>query len=312
MNRITICLLAAACLTITACHKKEDASLYLNSCVDKIGSGNIAGAIADCTKAIEVDPKMSAAYVNRSYARLGIRNFDGAIADATEAIQMGDMSGYSARGQAKQLSGDLSGAIEDITKAIELQPTAIAYELRAKFRYEKESGRVDADKGQMAGVSKGELALVVTDCTKAVTMDSGLADAYATCGFAKKLLGDDGGAITDFSQAIVLKPQNAVPYMGRCGVELAVRNFPQSVADCTKAIALKPDYEDAYAIRGLARASTGDLDGGIADYDTVIQLEPASGPAYSTRGDIKKVKGDIAGANADYAKATALGFDGFR
>jgi tetratricopeptide (TPR) repeat protein len=89
--------------------------------------GDLEGAIADFTKAIEVDPRYANAYYNRGIARQAKGDHDGAIVDYTKAIEIDprDAKAYYNRGIARLAKGDLDraiGAIADFAKAIEIDP----------------------------------------------------------------------------------------------------------------------------------------------------------------------------------------------
>ena len=63
-------------------------------------------------------------YFNRGIVEKANGDFDGAIADYTRAIEIDPTyaAAYSNRGNAKQAKGDLDGAIADCNRAIELDP----------------------------------------------------------------------------------------------------------------------------------------------------------------------------------------------
>jgi len=84
----------------------------------------IAGAIADYTKAIEVDPDNGDSYKARGNLKAKLLDSDGAIADYTKVIELdpSDASSYLARGDLKARLQDSEGAITDYTKAIEVAP----------------------------------------------------------------------------------------------------------------------------------------------------------------------------------------------
>src|SRR2546423_1794714 len=76
-------------------------------------------------------------YNNRGDARFAKGDHDGAIADYTKAIEIDPrVAGpYAGRGLARQAKGDLDGAIADYTKAIEIDPhLALAYYYRGVAR----------------------------------------------------------------------------------------------------------------------------------------------------------------------------------
>lgn len=86
--------------------------------------GDLDGAIADYTKAIEIDPRYARAYDNRGSARAKKGDPDGAIADYSKAIELDPRYplAYIGRGLARSDKGDLDGAISDYSKAIEIDP----------------------------------------------------------------------------------------------------------------------------------------------------------------------------------------------
>ena len=93
-----------------------------NSGVDKYKQGDYQGAIADYTKAIEINPQDVGAYTNRGIAKNGLKDYQGAIADYNKALEINpkDAIAYSNRGASKELIGDLKGACDDWRKAVDL------------------------------------------------------------------------------------------------------------------------------------------------------------------------------------------------
>jgi tetratricopeptide (TPR) repeat protein len=97
--------------------------------------GDLTSAIADYTKAIELDPKYAAAYNNRGFALYDQGDLAAAIKDYTKAIELDPKLAqlYNNRGNALSDQGDLAAAIQDYTKVIELDPNyALAYYNTAK------------------------------------------------------------------------------------------------------------------------------------------------------------------------------------
>lgn len=77
-------------------------------------------AIADFSKAIELDPQAILAHGNRANARSVTGETDGAIADYTRAIELdpGYTAAYTGRGLEYEKRGDKELAIADFKKAI--------------------------------------------------------------------------------------------------------------------------------------------------------------------------------------------------
>ena len=112
----------------------------VNRGIEKGKEGDLDGAIADFTHAIELNPKDDAPYYNRAQAKRLKKDAAGAVADYTRAIELGSTNpaAYNNRGNARAEDKDGDGAITDYTRAIELKPDyARAYYNRAVAKKEK-------------------------------------------------------------------------------------------------------------------------------------------------------------------------------
>ena len=133
----------------------------VNRGIEKGKEGDLDGAIADFTRAIELNPKDDAPYYNRAQAKRLKKDTAGAIADYTQAIELGSTNpaAYNNRGNARAENNDRDGAIADYTRAIELKPDyARAYYNRAVTKEAKgDKTGADAD-FKMAAKLDPELA----------------------------------------------------------------------------------------------------------------------------------------------------------
>jgi tetratricopeptide (TPR) repeat protein len=112
----------------------------VNRGIEKGKQGDLDGAIADFTRAIELNPKDDAPYYNRAQAKWLKKDAAGAIADYTRAIELGSTNpaAYNNRGNARAENNDRDGAIADYTRAIQLKPDyARAYYNRAATKQAK-------------------------------------------------------------------------------------------------------------------------------------------------------------------------------
>ena len=265
---------------------------YNNRGLAKKNKGDLDGAIADCTRAIELDPKDAGAYSNRGIAKQTQGDLNGAIADYTRAIELDpkDAGAYSNRGNAKEVKGDVEGAIADCTRAIKLDPKYVpAYNTRG-----------------LAKKNKGDLNEAITDYTRAVELDPKHVNAYYNRGVAKGAKGDIDGAIADYNRVIELDPKNAGAYNERGIAKHTQGDLNEAIADYTRAFELDPKYANAYYNRGVAKWAKGDIDGTIADYARAIELNPKFTEACYNRGLAKKQKGDLDGAIADYTRVIEI------
>ena len=123
--------------TAFVAQNNEDAK-YAKRGNTKRKKGDHEGAIADYTKAIEINPKYVDAYIWRGLAKHSKGDYDGAIADYTKAIEIDPKcaGAYINLGNAKYHKGDYDAAIADYTRAIEINPTyADAYDNRGYLHY---------------------------------------------------------------------------------------------------------------------------------------------------------------------------------
>jgi tetratricopeptide (TPR) repeat protein len=86
-----------------------------------------AGAIADYSRAIRLNPREGDWYFKRALSKTILKDWDGNIADATRAIELiPDHSGaYAIRGVARREKRDFDGAIEDYMAARKLKADII-------------------------------------------------------------------------------------------------------------------------------------------------------------------------------------------
>ncbi|PYL67203.1 MAG: hypothetical protein DMF20_04155, partial [Verrucomicrobia bacterium] len=153
--------------------KPTDAEGFLNRAGARAFNGDMTGAIADCTRAIELDPNSVTAVYKRGALKLQKGDYDGAIADLSRAIELSPNTAdyYSDRGLAKLRKRDNDGAIVDFTRAIERDAkNAIAYRNRA---------------------------------------------------LAKNIKGDADGALADYNHSIELDPKNVNAFNNRGNIKQA-------------------------------------------------------------------------------------------
>jgi tetratricopeptide (TPR) repeat protein len=140
---------------------EESVEDLVNRGIEKGKGGDLDGAIADLTRASQLNPKDDAPYYNRAQAKRLKKDAAGAIADYTRAIELGSTNpaAYNNRGNARAESNDRDGAIADYTRAIELKPDyARAYYNRA-----------------VAKEAKGDAAGAAADFKHAAKLDPELA-----------------------------------------------------------------------------------------------------------------------------------------
>jgi tetratricopeptide (TPR) repeat protein len=218
--------------------------------------------------------------------------YDRAIEDITKAIELDPehVSWLCNRALAKYEKKDYNGAIADYSEAIRLRPRYAAgwYSL----------GYVRGKKQDYDGA--------IADYTRAIELRPDYAEAFNNRGQAKMYKGDYEGAVADHTEAIRLKPNDAKAYRNRGYAMAKEGNYHGAIADWSEAIRLDPDNATAFYNRGLANLEIGNYESTISDCSTAIALKPNYAMAFINRGNAKYKRGDYDGAISDHSEAIGL------
>ena len=186
--------------------------------------------------------------------------------------------------------GELDQAIEDTTRAIELEPDlADAWILRASTRKIKED---------MDGA--------VADATRVIELAPGRAEGWKIRGIVRGKKYEFTGALSDLGRAIELEPRDAIAWGERAKARYLTGDTPGALADATKAIELDPGFGMAWAMRGDLRARTNDFKGAIEDATRAIELIPGEMLAWRARGVARIRCGDTRSGVDDLTRALAI------
>jgi tetratricopeptide (TPR) repeat protein len=199
--------------------------------------------------------------------------YEAAIEDFSKAIQLNPNSdiAYLLRGDAKFKLDQYEAAIEDFSKAIQLDPdNASAYNYRgtAKFHLNQYEAAIE-------------------DYSMSIQLDPDDINAYFNQGTAKFSLHQYEAAIEDFSTAIQFNPDNASVYFSRGVVKFKMHQYEAVIEDLSTAIQLNPDNASAYNYRGYAKHNLNQHEAAIEDFSTAIHLNPDDADSYSGRGEAK-------------------------
>lgn len=172
---------------------------------------------------------------------------------------------------------DYRGAIEDFTKAIQLNPDyADAYGYRSDTHLYLE-----------------EYQDAIADATKAIRLAPQNPSPYnARCYARARGLGNYQEAISDCNKAIDIEPNSptsAAFYSSRCYVRAGLRD-KKALEDCNQSLEIDPNYYYAYEDRGLARSILGDKKGAIEDFQRAAELFEEAGDAVSLQRVQKLIK----------------------
>lgn len=197
---------------------------YNSRGLSRADQGNQAGAIADYSQAVKLDPDKSEAYFNRGNILQQQGNYQGAIADYTEVIQKkSDFSpAYANRGIARVKVGDYQGAIADWTEALKLGPSDAKTHFNRGLAYSRMGKQQEA----------------IADYTQALQIQPDYAAAYNNRGTIREDLGDSKGAMEDYTQAIQKNSGYANAYNNRAVLRAAQGDRQGAIQDLQSAAQL--------------------------------------------------------------------------
>ena len=146
----------------------------------------------------------------------------------------------------------------------------------------------------------------ITDYDQAIKLRPDYPEAYNNRGVAKAKLGLFFEAITDYDQAIKLRPDYPEAYNNRGNVKQVFGRFKEALADYDQAVKLRPAYSNAHNNRAIAKERMGLVIEALTDYDQAIKLQPESPEAYYNRGKLRIASGFKIPGRADLESALEL------
>lgn len=166
------------------------AKAYLSRGSEYTNQAKYVEAIADFNKAVDLDPNDDAAILYRGLAFFASGQNDNAIADLDKAVALkpDDIVNYLRRGEVLFTMGQQERALGDFTKAIELSPTSETYGMRAYYYRQL-----------------GQYERAIADYDKMIELLPKCESCYFNRGVAYEKAGDKQRAIADFRQSLTLK-----------------------------------------------------------------------------------------------------------
>jgi tetratricopeptide (TPR) repeat protein len=237
-------------------------------------------AIADLTRACELDPTNAEYFYQRGIAYGENRQTDLAAADIDKAIELNPdhVAARAARVQLRVMRKDKAGAIADLGAADRAAPKEADIRFFLARIYESldllpESAtqfdlwipaHTDDAKMPMAlngrcwvrAVQGQDLAKALSDCNDALSRAAKGTPLYARIlnsrGLVRLRLGDYDKSIADYDASLKLSPKDAWSYYGRGIDKLRKKKTSEGEADIAEAVKLKPTIADEFTRRGVS------------------------------------------------------------
>ena len=247
----------------------KDAAGYTRRAAAFMARQNFARAIADYTRAIELEPKDPEHLFDRAVARLRNRQPDLALADFDQCLKLkpDNLDALMSRGNLRLARKDIDGAKADYDAAIAISPGTAPY-----------IGEAYGEALQFeAAVSMYDRLIA------APPKDMELATALNNRCWARALWGKDlDKALADCDAALKLKPAMAGARDSRGLVHLRLGQFGEAIEDYDASLKANPKLAWSHYGRGLAELKSGKTAEGNADLKAAEEAQPGFA-AYAKR-----------------------------
>ncbi len=219
--------------TLALKQQPDGAGIYENRgiCYQKLGQ--YRQAIADYTRALELDQSMAAIlYNNRGYSYKALGKPGMAAADFTQALKLDPRFRdplLLERGRLLVDLDDVNGAEQDFDQALEFP--AIRSQAYSELSY--------------IAIQRQDPASCITLATKAIEINSSYVEGWVNRGACELSTGKFAAAEKDLSAAITLKPRFAIAYLNRAAAYVGMHKCANAKKDAQTALQIDPTFEEA-------------------------------------------------------------------
>ena len=238
------------------------------------------------------DEDGSKAFIESGKLKAGKKKYREAIDDFTKAIELdpGSMTGYLERSKAKRELNDKSGADKDLATG--------------KRRLDNLDNGLKANDDGNAAYEEGDYKNAIKFYNKAIPLIPTITSIYYYRGCSKQYLEDYIGAVEDFDKSIEIGASNRdLSYYQRSKIKShKLRDKKGALEDLNKAIELNPNDADYYYSRAIL---VDDYDA-LQDLNKAVELAPKDADNYIARGLRKKAMEDLEGSISDITKYIEL------
>ncbi|MBX9666799.1 MAG: tetratricopeptide repeat protein [Candidatus Obscuribacterales bacterium] len=252
-------------------HDMHDADLFFLRGLSYVHDGSFDEAIADLSKAIELDPSCPLFYLRRAEVFESVDNFESKLQDLKDGAK------------------------------IEAQRTVCLS--HGEYHH---GGEPDHIHVKLANVLWGEVqnqeALAVV--ASALQLNPQSSHAYALRAALHNHFGYTEQSAVDFARSISLEPNSILPYWLRAQIYMDDSEFEACAEDLSIVISIDPENKFAFFLRSHCHFEMEDYDESILDLNSALELDPDYGNAYYHRGLSFFELGQYENAMADFLACT--------
>jgi tetratricopeptide (TPR) repeat protein len=249
-----------------------------------------AEALADLSRAVELNPDSASAVGRRGQAYKEIGWFDLALTDFNRSVELKPTSqSIGHRGQTYRLMRRYEEALADSDHAVKLAPHN-GWAITGRGKVYQDMGRFEE---------------ALADFERAIELEPDSGQAVANRGGLHQDMGRYEEALADFGRAIELDPDSGWVIGRRGQAYTAMGRYDEAVADFNRSVELNP-IGWSIGSRGQTYRLMGRYEEALADSDRTVKLDPFSGWALVNRGEVYLALGRYEEAVADFDRAVEL------
>ena len=252
MNRLLITIIAIIILFSYCTSKYERSIEKLNSANELASNGKLKEALPIYNEIIEKNESFVSAYAKRAALLRLMGNYGSALDDINKAIELepDSSSYYVIRGSIKENLNDLKGSIQDYNQAVTIDNSYLAHNNLGMLKM-KMNNFPDA----------------MISFNKSIEFNPVFSLTYNNRGTLKERMGDSQGAIEDYGNAIKLDSTVDYYYYNRFVSRYTIEEWEGAIEDLNRAIEISPDYSEYYYYRGLVYVEMDSLTRGCKEFE---------------------------------------------
>jgi len=267
-------------------------------------AADYASALEDYDAAISLGIATAESLGGRAHVRLCLRDAAGAVAGYTRAIvcDPSDVEWYEWRGRAMIQCKDYAGAVEDFTQAIALAP--------GKKELFERRGQAHAWLGDRESANR-DLDVWIAHLDERMCED-GLSEAMLNeKAIALNSQGKPEEAVQTWARAVEVDPQDICARINRASALVRAGRYLEAIEELNALSEISPDDMDMVCyLRAPCMEKLGRWKEAVADLTYEIEEGEGSPSLHARRGRARMLSGDADGALDDLAKATKVDPDG--
>ena len=256
----------------------------------QVNTGKYEEGIKLFTALIQDDPKLFAAYLGRGTAFALLGQLEAAVQDFSRAIDIDPVNSdpWKRRAQSNGAMGRDQEALYDLCKAASLQKDHEVFHQRGLIYYKLKNYRK-----------------ALTDFQESLKYEDNYL-SFNHLGLCYNALGQPKEAMSCFDKALDKAPSFKESWANLGQSYKDVGDFEKAYKMFTKALTIDPNYLHAYYTRGLALFGSGRHARALFDFERVVSLDAKNKDGLHMQGICFHGLGVISKAIASYSKCVDL------